>query len=184
MCKFPNVPIVFIWGEISTYFQVIQIGHKLFCCIFNSLLFSNGATAEDLKRLKQSGISHIVNLATGIKCLFPKHFSYHRIDADDTESQDIKQHFDGTFNFMRNAIDNGGKVNIFYYPFEPAFLSKIMYEKRNWKAMKKDVNGKWKRMKLVWFLLRVRQKKHIECIVGVTKNRASLRVELRGEYKK
>ena len=97
------------------YTTKLQIRIKLFCCIFIYFFFSNAATAGDLERLKQNGISHIVNLATGIRCAFPKHFSYHRIDADDSESQDIKQYFDGTLNFMRSAIDNGGKVNQYLF---------------------------------------------------------------------
>ena len=75
------------------------------------LFFSSQETAKDFNRLKQTGITHIVNVATGVGCIFPDHFTYHRIDAvDDSPTQDIRQHFDGVLNFMRNAVMRGGKV--------------------------------------------------------------------------
>ena len=61
--------------------------------------------------MKKTGITHIVNVATGVGCVFPEHFTYHYIEAvDDSPTQDIRQHFDGALNFMRNAVEKGGKV--------------------------------------------------------------------------
>ena len=52
-----------------------------------------------------------MNVATGVGRVFPDHFNYHRIDAvDDAPTQNIRQHFDDALNFMRNAVDEGGKV--------------------------------------------------------------------------
>lgn len=50
-------------------------------------------------------------MATGVGCVFPEHFTYQYIEAvDDSPAQDIRQHFDGALNFMRNAVEKGGKV--------------------------------------------------------------------------
>lgn len=52
-----------------------------------------------------------MNVATGVGRVFPDHFNYHRIDAvDDAPTQNIRQHFDDALNFIRNAVDEGGKV--------------------------------------------------------------------------
>ena len=73
--------------------------------------FSSEGSAKYLSGLKQIGITHIVNVATGVACFFPEHFTYHFIEVvDDSPTQNIRQHFDDALNFMRNAVEKGGKV--------------------------------------------------------------------------
>ena len=73
---------------------------------------SSHESAKDFNRLKQIGITHIVNMAvaTGVGCVFPDHFIYHSIDAVDAATEDLRQYFDEALNFIRNAIEKRGKV--------------------------------------------------------------------------
>ena len=75
-------------------------------------IFSSQGSAKNLNRLKQIGITHIVNVAVaaGVGCYFPENFTYHKIDVEDLPTENIRQHFDEALNFMRNAVEEGGKV--------------------------------------------------------------------------
>lgn len=80
-------------------------------CI-EGIYLSSQETAKDFNRLKQIGITHIVNMAvaTGVGSVFPDHFIYHSIDAVDAATEDLRQYFDEALNFIRNAIEKSGKV--------------------------------------------------------------------------
>jgi hypothetical protein len=62
--------------------------------------------------LHSNGITHIVNLTTDVPCLFANEIVYLKLTAWDSPTENLKQHFDRANEFMRKAIDNGGKVKI------------------------------------------------------------------------
>ena len=77
----------------------------------NFIFFSGQWPAGNFYQLKELGITHVVNVATGVECFFPAHFTYHHIQGvADYPSQNIRQYFDATLDFMRNAVEGGGKV--------------------------------------------------------------------------
>lgn len=43
---------------------------------------------------------------------FPEHFSYLKIEIEDSEDEEIKKHFYGVFKFVENTLTLGGRVLI------------------------------------------------------------------------
>ncbi|KAJ1612546.1 dual specificity phosphatase [Cryptosporidium canis] len=67
-------------------------------------VFLGGSTvANDLKKLKDLGITHIVSCLQGA-CKFPKDFKYLNIPIYDTPFEDISKHFSASFDFIHNAL--------------------------------------------------------------------------------
>uniref|UniRef100_A0A914Q4W5 Dual specificity phosphatase n=1 Tax=Panagrolaimus davidi TaxID=227884 RepID=A0A914Q4W5_9BILA len=80
--------------------------------VANGVYTSSQDVAQDFKLLKENGITHIINCATGIQNLFKKHFIYFNLELLDEPSSRIKTHFKSTNEFITTAIANGGKVLI------------------------------------------------------------------------
>jgi hypothetical protein len=67
--------------------------------------------AQDLELLLSNGITHIVNVATGVRCLFPEKIVYLALTALDVPTENLKRHFEKATEFIRKAVENGsGKV--------------------------------------------------------------------------
>lgn len=75
------------------------------------LKFSSQDVAHDLEILESNGITHIVNVATGIPNYFERNFKYLSIQALDNPNENLKKHFVKAVKFMRKAIEEGGRVN-------------------------------------------------------------------------
>jgi hypothetical protein len=60
--------------------------------------------------LKKTGITHILNVATGVRNRFSDDFSYLAITVDDSPTENIKSFFAEALDFMYKAVENGGKV--------------------------------------------------------------------------
>ncbi|XP_054718228.1 dual specificity protein phosphatase 19-like [Uloborus diversus] len=73
--------------------------------ILPGLLLGSQDVAKDLARLRKLGITHILNVATGVPNCFPAEMSYKRLNIRDHPSMDIKHHFEDCFRF----IDSGRK---------------------------------------------------------------------------
>lgn len=74
------------------------------------LYLGNIAAARDKKMLKRLGITHVVVAAENAACLYPEAFEYHRADLLDSAEVDILSHFEETFAFIDEGINQGGKV--------------------------------------------------------------------------
>nr|CDJ86312.1 Dual specificity phosphatase domain containing protein [Haemonchus contortus]CDJ86369.1 Dual specificity phosphatase domain containing protein [Haemonchus contortus] len=66
--------------------------------------------ANELTVLLSEGITHIANVATGVPNHFPTKFVYLRLDVLDLPWTEIVQDFPTVHEFMKNCVDNGGKV--------------------------------------------------------------------------
>ncbi|KAK5971769.1 Dual specificity protein phosphatase, partial [Trichostrongylus colubriformis] len=66
--------------------------------------------ANDLPILLSEGITHIANVATGVPNHFPKKFVYFHLDVMDLPWTDIVKDFPAVHGFMKNCVENGGKV--------------------------------------------------------------------------
>ncbi|KAL3128961.1 dual specificity phosphatase [Cryptosporidium hominis] len=67
-------------------------------------IFLGGSTiANDLKKLKDLGITHIVCCLQGA-CKFPNEFLYLNISIYDTPFEDISKYFSSSFDFIHNAL--------------------------------------------------------------------------------
>jgi len=82
------------------------------CCevVENLYIGSQDAAAEE-EILMTKGITHIVNVGTGIPNMFEHKFKYFKVDILDTPEFDILPFIEPTSNFIDNAIKNEhGKV--------------------------------------------------------------------------
>ena len=74
-------------------------------------VYSSQDVAQDLNLMTANGITHIVNVATGVRCLFPQKFVYLTLTALDVPTEKLKRHFRTAIEFMRKAVEKEkGKV--------------------------------------------------------------------------
>ena len=78
--------------------------------IIPHLFLGSIGSASNLKQLQNFKITHIVCCASGIKNFFPDDFKYINLNLLDSEKEDIKQYFKESFDFIDEAIKNGGNV--------------------------------------------------------------------------
>lgn len=79
--------------------------------ILDNIYIGSIGAANNKEELTKLGITHIVTAAGGIKCSFPNDFKYHKLDnLLDSPTADIKQFFDETNKFIKEAISNLGSV--------------------------------------------------------------------------
>lgn len=80
--------------------------------ILPSLFISGYNTAKDFEALNTAGITHILNLVGETKCpnLFLDKFTYSSLMLPDSPGVDILFFLYFAFEFISNAIENGGKV--------------------------------------------------------------------------
>ncbi|XP_075258253.1 uncharacterized protein LOC142350313 [Convolutriloba macropyga] len=69
-------------------------------------------TSRNLEKLKEIGITHIINLATYCPNSFPDEFTYLKIDIFDMPEKDIKQHFIQIRDFIEEGRKSGGTVYV------------------------------------------------------------------------
>lgn len=67
-------------------------------------------TGLSTKKLLQTGITHILNLSAMEYKKRTKYFKYLNIDVYDKSDEDIKKHFRITNRFIKQAIEEKGKV--------------------------------------------------------------------------
>jgi len=73
---------------------------NFFCCVQGSQ-----DVAADLKILQSYGVTHVLNLATGVENFYPEQFTYLHMDVLDLIDEPILKRFDNAFRF----IDEGRK---------------------------------------------------------------------------
>mmetsp|Transcript_36879 Transcript_36879/g.35611 ORF Transcript_36879/g.35611 Transcript_36879/m.35611 type:complete len:118 (-) Transcript_36879:176-529(-) len=78
--------------------------------ILPQLYLSNIFGAENLDKLHELGITHILTVAEGLKPKYEDKFVYKVIKIDDFHTQDIKQHFESCLRFIDENIENKNKV--------------------------------------------------------------------------
>jgi atypical dual specificity phosphatase len=78
--------------------------------ITENIWISDIASAYNYDKLKDIGITHVLTIVLGISPVFPDHFQYMNIPAQDIPDQDLQQYFLDATNFIDNAIKNNGKV--------------------------------------------------------------------------
>lgn len=78
----------------------------------NRLYVGSMFAAEDKDLLARAGITHIINAAYSVPCLFPQEFEYLAIPALDREDYDISESISACIKFYNKAIsgERPGKV--------------------------------------------------------------------------
>ncbi|CAL1283233.1 unnamed protein product [Larinioides sclopetarius] len=75
--------------------------------ILPGLLLGAQDVAQDLGRLRKLGVTHILNVATGVANCFPADFTYKRLNIRDHPDMDIRRHFDECFKFIDEGRRQG-----------------------------------------------------------------------------
>jgi len=76
----------------------------------NKLYLTNYIGASNLEELQTNKITHIINITDIIENYFENHFKYLKISIPDSHNITITDYFPTTFEFIDNAINNGGRV--------------------------------------------------------------------------
>ena len=83
--------------------------------------------AHDLRWLKHHHITHIVNCVRGLKNPYPQHFRYISLNLDDVPNQIIYQALEPSYEFIRDALSNGGTVLVHCHAGVSRSASIIIY---------------------------------------------------------
>lgn len=76
--------------------------------IIDRLYLGNLKGASNLQNLKAAGITHILQVASGIKPFFPKDFKYKVISVTDTSQSSLIRHFPAAVAFIKEGMAKGG----------------------------------------------------------------------------
>lgn len=66
--------------------------------------------AGDLNALQQAGITHILIAAEECSARFPEQFTYKKVAIADSEQTDLGTCFESAVDYVRQALQSGGKV--------------------------------------------------------------------------
>ena len=66
--------------------------------------------AQNLKGLKEKGITHILQAMGGMDPIFPKDFKYKVLEVMDTPSENLGRYFDEVVRWIQGVINQGGCV--------------------------------------------------------------------------
>ena len=94
--------------------KVLVPRHLGLAKITSGLYISSYAFAKNMRLLKQTGITHILNLAGASRCrnLFQDDFVYASLAIRDSAATDLSEFIPAAVAFIQSAIENGGKVLI------------------------------------------------------------------------
>jgi protein-tyrosine phosphatase len=76
--------------------------------ICDRVYLGNLQAAQDIRVLKEAGITHILQVASGLKPAFSKDFTYKVINVNDTSSSSLIRHFPAAIAFMKEGVAKGG----------------------------------------------------------------------------
>lgn len=102
----------FLYGKMRTYLQPYLSTEFNIHEIVPSLFIGDIASAFNAGELEKLGITHIVTAILGVGPIFPDKFTYINIPLRDIPTENINAHFKKSNEFIKNAIDGGGKVFI------------------------------------------------------------------------
>ncbi|KAL5261651.1 hypothetical protein ACHWQZ_G007372 [Mnemiopsis leidyi] len=80
--------------------------------ILDYLYLGTEWNACNLEELQENGVTHILNVSPDIENFFEKHFQYMRVDVLDRPDQNLLEHWQDTYDFIKSCRDQGGKILI------------------------------------------------------------------------
>lgn len=75
--------------------------------IIDRLYLGNLKGASEFNALKAAGITHILQVAAGIKPFFPQDFKYKVISVTDTSQSSLIRHFPAAISFIKEGMAKG-----------------------------------------------------------------------------
>jgi protein-tyrosine phosphatase len=111
--KIPNYYLLWIYGKVRGLLHSWILPFNDSCQeIIPSVFLGNISTAYNKEKLKELGITHIINTVIGVSPAFPNDFQYLHIELRDHTYEDIKTHFDKINKYIDNVLNNNGKIYI------------------------------------------------------------------------
>ena len=89
---------------ISTKFNVHEIEDG------SGVYIGDIASAYNRDQLNKLGITHIITAILGVPPQFPEDYVYMTVPVRDVESEDIQKFLPETTEFIKDAVESGGKV--------------------------------------------------------------------------
>jgi len=91
--------------------QIVPLCHLL----INRVSFAgNERDAANRERLESLGVTHVLNVTSHIPLHFEQEgFTYKRLPASDSGSQNLKQYFDDAFHFIGEHLKRGTCISNF-----------------------------------------------------------------------
>ena len=83
--------------------------------ILDNLWLGDLNDASNLIKLKQHGITHILQVAAGFKPAYPEEFKYKVINVLDMPYVNISRHFPVAIQFMKEGMTEGNSVLVHCY---------------------------------------------------------------------
>ncbi|KAJ1969913.1 dual specificity phosphatase 12 [Dispira parvispora] len=84
-------------------------------CILPQLYLGSFTAAQDLNYLHRENITHIVSVLETHSDWYSMHCTYLWVNLDDGQQENIVRFFPATYDFIDNAISNGGNVLVHCY---------------------------------------------------------------------
>jgi len=113
LCAKPNMPACKsdIYSPTTPFIEP-QIETTTASLILPHLCLGNGRDAGNPERLKELGITHILNMTSHIPLQFEGQglVTYKRLPASDSANQNLRQYFQDAFEFIDSAAQSGGRV--------------------------------------------------------------------------
>jgi hypothetical protein len=80
--------------------------------ITDNIYIGNLSTSNNIKLLKEKGITHILSCTSHYTPLYPDDFTYKHIHAYDTLDYNLYEHFDESNQFMLKGTSNDNKIYV------------------------------------------------------------------------
>jgi len=104
---------IYVYGRTFIENNYINLSENdEFNLVYPNIYIGNYSTSTNYNLLKKLGITHIVSVMPAFNPPFLDQFKYLHIQAYDDESQDIKQYFEISNEFISKCLNEGGKVLI------------------------------------------------------------------------
>lgn len=116
--KSPNTPLYYyphycyvkLRSKIEYFISIAN--NKDLHEVYDNIYVGNISTAYNKDKLKELGINNVITAISGMSEIYPNDFNYMLVDALDIQQQDMRPMFDNTSKFIKDSLENGGKVYI------------------------------------------------------------------------
>lgn len=99
-----------VYGKIRYYLQTYYNTNFDVSKITHNIYISDLPSACNKDKLKELGITHILSTVLGFDAMFPDDFQYKNVYVRDVVHQDLTPYFDECVKFIKDVVDNRGKV--------------------------------------------------------------------------
>ena len=97
-------------SQLTPFSPSLDLENNPMTHIIDGLFIGSESNAKSLEELCSENIRCIVNVTSHVPLYHSDQFHYYHISADDTQKQNLLDHFDQAYTFIHNAIKNNEKV--------------------------------------------------------------------------